>query len=331
MRRAGLLGGLKRQQVRQDKMAHVEQNVPFAIALKLGSVTMFVVMASLIKAGSAEVPGGEAVFFRSFFALLVIVGWLVAKGDFPGGIATTDKFGHAARGIIGTFAMLCMFTALGMLPLPEVTAIGYAKPLMVVIFAALMLGERVRIYRLGAVGLGLLGVLVILWPRLSSLGSGATDGQVIGALLVLTGASSAALAQVYIRRMVGTESVSAIVFWFSLTSSVLSALTLPFGWIVPSPLVAFYLISAGVIGGIAQIMLTMAYRYAEAAIIAPFDYASMLVAVAIGFFIFAEVPGQPVVIGAALVIGAGLIIILRERQLGLERRKQRQAASHKGL
>ena len=158
-----------------------------------------------------------------------------------------------------------------------------------------------------------------------------TDAQVIGALLVLVGASAAALAQVFIRRMVGTESVSAIVFWFSLTSSVLSLMTAPFGWVIPSPMVALYLILAGIIGGFAQILLTLAYRYAEAAILAPFDYVSMVIAVAIGFFIFAEVPGKPVFAGAALVIAAGLVIILRERQLGLERRKQRQAASHKGL
>ena len=312
-------------------MPHASQNVPVAIAMKLASVTLFVVMASLVKAGSVEVPSGQAVFFRSFFALMVIVGWLMAKGEFWDGIATQDKASHAWRGGVGTFAMLCMFGALGLLPLPEVTAIGYVKPIMVVVFAALMLGERIRIYRLGAVGLGLIGVLIILWPRLSMVGTATTDVQFVGALLVLVGASSAALAQVFIRRMVETESVSAIVFWFSLTSSVLSLMTFPFGWAIPSPLVAFYLILAGVIGGFAQILLTLAYRYAEAAILAPFDYASMVVAVVIGFFIFAEVPGKPVFAGAALVIIAGLIIIMRERQLGLERRKQRQAASHKGL
>ncbi len=312
-------------------MPHASQNVPVAIAMKLASVTMFVVMASLVKAGSVEVPSGQAVFFRSFFALMVIVGWLIAKGEFWDGIATQDKAGHAWRGGVGTFAMLCMFGALGLLPLPEVTAIGYVKPIMVVVFAALILGERVRMYRLGAVGLGLIGVLIILWPRLSMVGSATTNVQVIGALLVLVGASSAALAQVFIRRMVETESVSAIVFWFSLTSSVLSLMTFPFGWAIPSPLVAFYLILAGVIGGFAQILLTLAYRYAEAAILAPFDYASMVVAVIIGIFIFAEVPGKSVFAGAALVIIAGLVIIVRERQLGLERRKQRQAASHKGL
>ena len=231
-------------------MPYVEQNVPLAVGLKLGSVTLFVVMAALIKAGSDEVPPGEAVFFRAFFSLLVIVAWLVLRGNFWGGIATHDKAGHAWRGGVGTFAMLCMFTALGLLPLPEVTAIGYAKPLMVVVFAALILGERVRIYRLGAVGLGLVGVLIILWPRLSALGAGTTDGQVLGSMLVLVGASSAALAQVFIRRMVGTESVSAIVFWFSLTSSVLALLTLPWGWVMPSPLVALYLVLAGVIGAL---------------------------------------------------------------------------------
>lgn len=306
-------------------------NITRAIALKLMSVTCFVVMASLIKATSEAVPPGQAVFFRSFFALIVIIGWLVARGSLRTGLRTANPMSHVWRGIVGTVAMGLMFTGLGLLPLPEVTAIGYAAPLMVVILAAMFLGEQVRFFRLSAVALGLLGVLIVLSPRLTSLDGGASDRELLGAVVVLTGAACAALAQVFVRKMVEYEETSAIVFWFSVTSSGLALLTLPFGWQIPSLEVAGLLILAGLLGGIGQIGLTAAYRYADAGVVAPFDYFSMLLALLIGYFVFGEVPTLTVLGGAALVIAAGILIILRERQLGLERALQKKATQQKGL
>ena len=190
-----------------------------AIALKLLSVTAFVVMASLIKATSDAVPPGQAVFFRSFFAMVVIIGWLVARGNLRTGLKVADPMSHVWRGLVGTTAMGLMFAGLGLLPLPEVTAIGYAAPLLVVILAAMFLGEQVRFFRLSAVAIGLLGVLIVLSPRLTSLEGGASDREMLGAVVVLGGAAGAALAQVFVRKMVETEETSAIVFWFSITST----------------------------------------------------------------------------------------------------------------
>ncbi len=216
------------------------------------------------------------------------------------------------------------FAGLGLLPLPEVTAIGYAAPLFVVIFAAMFLGEKVRLFRLTAVALGLAGVIVILSPRLS-VGADLTTGETLGAVLVLGGAFFAALAQVYIRKLTATEETAAIVFWFSVTASVLSLLTLPWGWVWPSAGTLAMLLLAGLIGGVGQICLTTSYRLAEASLIAPFDYVSMLLAIAIGYFIFREVPTATVLAGAAMIIAAGVLIIWRERQLGLERAQQKKA------
>ena len=137
------------------------------IALKLGAITLFSAMAALVKAGVAQVPTGEAVFFRSFFAMPVIVVWLAMRGDLSTGFRTRHPMGHLWRGLIGVSAMGCGFGALGLLPLPEVTALGYAAPLLTVIFAAILLGERIRLFRITAVVLGLVGVCVVLWPRLT--------------------------------------------------------------------------------------------------------------------------------------------------------------------
>lgn len=301
------------------------------IAYKICSVLVFIVMSALVKVTSERVPGGEAVFFRSFFAIPVIVIWLAVTGDLRTGFYTRNPFGHVWRGFAGTMAMGLGFAGLAYLPFPEVTAIGYAAPLLTVIFAAMFLGENVRLFRIATVILGLIGVLIVISPRLTVLQDGAGNpAEAFGAALVLGGAVFAALAQVFVRKLVMVERTAAIVFWFSVTSTLLSLFTLPFGWVWPTPFELSLLICTGLLGGIGQILLTSSYREADASLVAPFDYASMIFALAIGWFVFSEVPSATMLGGAALIILAGILIIWRERRLGLERARQRKAMTPQG-
>ena len=295
------------------------------ISFKLASVLVFIVMSAMIKTTADHVPAGQAVFFRSFFALPVIVVWLLWTREFPAGLKTANPMGHVWRGFAGTCAMGLGFAGLGYLPLPEVTAIGYAAPLLTVIFAAMFLNEEVRLFRIGAVALGLTGGLIVLAPRLTVTGEGAGPAEAFGATRVLGGAVFAALAQVFVRKLVAGERTATIVFYFSLTSTLLSFVTLPFGWVVPSPTETATLVAAGLLGGLGQILLTSSYRFADASVVAPFDYASMIFALAFGWFFFDELPTLTMLAGAALVVTAGLLIIWRERRLGLERARQRKA------
>ena len=301
------------------------------IALKLASVIVFIVMASMIKATADHVPAGQTVFFRSFFAIPVIFVWLAVRRELPGGLKTVNPFGHFWRGLMGTLAMGLGFAGLGYLPLPEVTAIGYAAPILTVVFAAMFLGEEVRFFRISAVAMGLVGVLIVVYPRLPLI-SGDTAGylEAFGAMVVLGGAVFASLAQVFVRRLVNTEPTAAIVFYFSLTATALSLITLPFGWVWPTPGETVILVLAGLLGGVGQILLTSSYREADASLVAPFDYASMIFALGIGYFVFAEVPTWPMLGGAALIVSAGILIIWRERKLGLERARQRKAMTPQG-
>lgn len=301
------------------------------ILLKICSVLVFVTMSILIKSQSDRFPPGEAAFFRSLFAIPVIVGWLAARGDLRTGLHTTMPLGHFWRGFVGTMGMGCGFAGLGLLPLPEVTALGYAAPLLTVVFAAMFLGEQVRAFRLGAVAMGLVGVLIVLSPRLTAFGEGALGArETLGAVVVLCGAGFASLAQVFVRKLVQTERTAAIVFYFSLTSTILSLLTLPFGWAMPHGLEWPVLVLTGVSGGLGQILLTAAYREADASVVAPFEYVSMLFALTAGYFLFHEVPTVPMLAGASLIVSAGIIIILREHYLGLERDRQRKAMTPQG-
>ena len=99
---------------------------------------------------------------------------------------------------------------------------------------------------------------------------------------------------------------------------------------MPTPSLAVLLILAGLLGGLGQIFLTSSYRFAEASVVAPFDYASILGALIIGYFIFDEVPGTAMMLGVSLVICAGILIIWRERQLGLQRGHARRGMTLQG-
>ena len=307
------------------------QSPSVGIMLKLASVAVFMAMATLIKIVSHEVPPGEVVFFRSAFATPVILIWLAGTGTLRTGLVTRNYLGHVWRGLAGTAAMGFGFAGLGLLPLPEVTAIGYAAPLLTVVFAAMFLGEQVRAFRIMAVALGMTGVLIILSPRLQAISSnGVGASEALGAMVVLVGAVFAALAQVFVRRLVSEESTTAIVFYFSINAAILSLVTLPFGWHWPVPSTLALLILAGLLGGVGQVLLTSAYRHADASVVAPFEYGSMVLSLAIGYIGFGETPNRVVLGGASLVVLAGIVIIWRERQLGLERARQRQSMSPQG-
>lgn len=311
--------------------APTTQNKPgTAIALKLMAVFLFMVMAAMIKVATQSVPAGQAVFFRSLFAMPIIVAWIWNTGEMREALTPKNLTGHIWRGLFGTTAMALTFGGLALLPLPEVTAIGYATPMFTVILAAIMLGEKVRLFRISAVALGLVGVMIVIWPRLSIDPGAAGAAGTTGALMVLGASILRALVQIHIRTLVKTEHTAAIVFYFSLTATVLSLFSLPFGWIIPSRLDLILLIGAGLIGGIAQILVTSSFRFGAASMLAPFDYASLIFAALIGYVIFSELPTSATVIGASLVVLGGVIIIWRERQLGGGRNRARSVTDPKG-
>ncbi|MER2535542.1 MAG: DMT family transporter [Rhizobiaceae bacterium] len=302
-----------------------DQNALMGIALKIGAVVLFVGMASLIKA-SGQVPAGQIVFYRSFFALfpiIVVLGW---RGELRDCVYTRRPMGHVSRSLLGVVSMGLGFYALTRLPLPEATALNYAQPLMVVILSALFFGERVRFHRWSAVLAGLLGVAIISWPKLTLFGSGhaMSSDEFAGVLAALSGACISGLVTIILRNLVATERTSTIVVWLSVTCSLAALLTLPFGWADLSATQMALLVGGGILGGIAQLLMTESYRYAAPSTVAPFDYISVLLAIVVGYFAFGDVPTIHVLVGGTIVIVAGVFIIWRERRLGIERAKVNQ-------
>jgi len=289
--------------------------VIIGIWLKIISVILFVTMTGILKA-VPHVPVGEMVFFRSLIGLVPIFLFYQWRGELKDAFYTQNLRGHFWRGLTGILSMACIFYSVILLPLPEAIAIGYATPLILVILCAILLKENVRFYRWSAVIAGLIGVLIIIWPRLtvfSVTNLNAATG--IGALVALLGAILSAFAHFLMRKLVFTEKTATIVIYFMLTASLLSLVSLPFGWIIPDLPTFLLLCSAGFLGGAAQIFLTATYRYAEPSTVAPFEYVSMIIGLVAGYFIFEEIPTMLMLLGAAIVMASGIFIIYRENQL----------------
>jgi drug/metabolite transporter (DMT)-like permease len=209
-------------------------------------------------------------------------------------------------------------------PLADATTISFASPLITVALAAVVLKERVRIYRWSAVLIGFAGVIVMLIPpfRYWHLWRGrrcSGSGRLVVCDYV---AVCNAGTVIQTRRLTQSETTSSIGFYFSLVCAIAGALTLPFGWYSPTARELTALMALGILGGLVHIFLTESYRYAAASVVAPFDYTSMLWALLLGYWLFGELPDTLVYVGGTIVAAAGLFVIWRERQLGLQRARE---------
>lgn len=279
-----------------------------AIGYKVLSAAVLAVMFALIKKLGSEYPVGQIVFVRSLFALLPVL-WLVRRLGGCRLLRTERPGAHLRRSVAGLSSLFFSFTAVGMLPLATATALGYAAPLFITLFAIPLLGESIRLHRLIAVILGFGGVLLMTHP----------DGRSIspGVLIALAGAVATAFALISIRQMRDTETSMAIVFYFSLSGTVVGAATLPFSAVWPTLTDLPILVAIGVLGGAAQLLLTKAYQMAPASVVAPFEYATFLFAFLLGLLVWHEMPVPIELAGIAIVIASNLCIAMYEQLAGV--------------
>ena len=293
-----------------------------AIVYKLISALLFAAMSALVRQLSESTPVGQIVFFRAAFAIPPVLLIYALRGEFMSAVITNRPFGQLGRGTLSVGGMFGNFAALGRLPLAEATAIQFVSPLITVALAAIFLKERVRIFRWSAVAVGFLGVMVMLIPNFDAgryTAAGAAGAALAGSLFAILSAFCNAGTVIQTRRLTQSETTSSIVFYFSLICALAGVVTLPFAWHSPTGAELTGLIATGVLGGIAHIFLTESYRHATASVIAPFDYSAMLWALLLGYWVFGELPSALVYVGGAIVAGAGLFVIWRERQLGVAR------------
>lgn len=262
-------------------------------------------MSALVKlAAERGAPTFEIIFFRNLFAFIPIAGFIVAtRGSAV--LRTSRPLGHLTRASIGVAGMFCGFAALGLLPLSEFTALTFAAPLFITALSGPALGEKVGPHRWAAVALGFLGVLIMVRPDPHQIVN-------VGALLALGQALGTAGAMLAIRQLGTTEPGPTIVFYFTLAATLFGALGLPFVWVTPSRELLVILVLTGLTGGVGQLLLTQAFRIAPAAVIAPFDYTTLIWTGLIGHLIWNETPRWNAAIGAVVVAASGLYILWRE-------------------
>lgn len=294
-------------------------NAKLGMLLKIMSALCATLMLACVKGLNGAIPTGEVIFFRSFVALFPLLLWLKLQGNVIKSIKTRNIFGHFIRGFSGTGGMYFNYLALVYISLADATAISYAAPLFTVLMAALLLKENVRFSRWLAVVVGFSGIVIMLSSNLT-LGhalraSGlALDGAALGAVFALLAAVCSATSNVQIRFLNGIETPGAIVFYFSLMTTLIGLSTALFGWARPTGWQWALLIGCGFFGGVAQILVTLSLRYADASLLAPFDYTTLVWSMVIGYLFLDSLPGHATLAGAAIVALAGIFTIWCDRR-----------------
>lgn len=267
------------------------------------AIFCFGVMDSMIKWLSGGYATWQIIFFRALFALIPIAVVLM-RGAGLRGLRTDRIASHILRACVGIVAIYCFFRSFAAMPLADVYAISFAAPLIITALSVPLLREPVGWRRWAAVLVGFVGVLIMLRP-----GTGVVGGP---ALLCLLGTVFYALTMIFVRVLSRTETNAAIVFYYMATLTIVSGLAMLPDWRTPGALDMAVLAGTGIIGGVAQLALTQAFRLAPPSLLAPFEYTGMIWAVVFGFAFFGEVPDAAIGVGVAIVIASGLYIIHRE-------------------
>ena len=269
-----------------------------------GSIACFSIMNAFVKLSAVDYSIPQMIFFRNFFAFFPIAFIVWRMGGLK--LLRTERVGaHAWRGIVGVLGMCFFFMSFALLPLADATAIHFASPLILTALSVPMLGERVGKHRWTAIIVGLCAVVFMIRPE---------GGNMAGSLIAFGAAFLGALAMIFVRRLGRTEHTLAIVFYFTLFGTILGGIGMMFMWQPLKAETMHYLILTGLLGGLAQIMLTYAYSKAPAAYVASFSYLSMIFAVGLDVLVWAKWPDWHISVGSLVIMASGLYIVYREAQ-----------------
>lgn len=284
----------------------------------VSGVALASVCDAIMKWLSAGYPIGEILFVRGCFFAIPILLLLRRDGGFPV-LRLRGKGAQAVRALFTVISIFMFMEGLRLMALADAMAVVLTQPLFVTSLAPLLLGERVGWRRWLAVAIGFAGVIVMIRPT----------GETIAwaALWPLGAAFLAALRDLVTRRNTLVDSSVATLFYSTLATTLTGLATLPLGWV---PIQAFdvaLIAISGLLLGFAHYLLIETFRWAEAAIVAPFLYMFLVWAVIIGYVVWGDVPDAWVLSGSALVIGSGLYIFRREVQLRALKRAAQEAGT----
>ncbi len=266
----------------------------------LGEV-FFTTMGMIIKTLGENIPSYQLVFYRNIFAVIVLAPFLFRQRLTH--VKTKHIGMHLIRSISGLMAMYCFFYALANIELANAMLLKLTGPIFIPIIAIVWIGEHVSMKTVLGIAIGFAGVIVFLNPT----------GEIqLAAVVGLIGGALAALAKVAIRKMSDTEPTARIVFYFALFGALFSSIpAFSSGIYIPSTNEWALLLLLGIVGTCGQFFLTKAYQIAPASQVGPFTYSSLLWASLAGWYFWSEFPTIQTLIGAALIIIAGIILIYK--------------------
>ena len=272
----------------------------------VGSVICFSIMDICVK-WLDYYPVGQVLFFRFFIGFIPIF-FIIPKNKLLNFYKTSRPGLHAFRAIAGALAIIALFVGLRELPLADVVSLTFGGPIFVTVGSIFFLSERVGIKRWSAVFLGFIGMLLIVQPAFIDL-----NYYYITPIIFCVFFACVAIS---VRSLSKTEANYTIAFYFTLLCTILGLCSLFFvEWKFPSLTDFLIFFIMGMCGSIANLLLTQSYRLAEASLVTPIKYLSLVFAIIFGFLIWSEIPKILTIVGSLLVIASSLIIFIRESQL----------------
>lgn len=279
-------------------------NIKGGIAAIVLSTVLFSFLWCLVKNMSERYSVYEVTFFRNVCALVPMFGMVEARRQWRQ--LRVEKISrHVWRAVIGVSSMVLGFLSYHLMPLANAVAISFMAPLLITALSVPLLGERVGVFRWSAVIIGFGGVLIVVQPG--------GEPVSLGVLVAVGAAITNALAMITIRQLNRSDAPFTIVFYFTLFSTLFTAVPLPFLWTTPTGWEDWGLmILMGLAGGAGQYYMTKAFSLAPVSVISPFTYASLLWSILFGWFFWSDIPKLHVFIGSVIVIASGIFIIYRE-------------------
>ncbi|CAA7613166.1 DMT family permease [Candidatus Terasakiella magnetica] len=273
----------------------------------LAATTLFAGMDAVVKLLMVDYSLAQVLVFRALFGLLPLVPLLHRAG--MGVLFSGKPWFHLIRSLLGLAAVGCFFLSFRTLPLANVTAIGFAAPLLVALFSVVILKEKVEPLGWLILVVGFVTIVGMVGP------GGWEDGDwAEGSAAALTGTVLYAGVIVLMRGMGQNESPIATVFWFSMTTTVVMGSTLPWVWHSPGWGDLALFAAAGLLGGTGQLLMAQALRLAPASVVVPFDYFHIVVSASLGWAIFSDIPTLRTAVGAGVLIVCGLALLHRQRR-----------------
>ena len=291
---------------------HAPRRSPLAAAgWMLAAVASFSLMDAGMKLLSAHYPPLQVTLLRGAASLPFVLVWVLASAGVRSIVPV--RWGlHLLRGVLGMVMIGCFVYALKRMPLSTAYTLYFVAPLLVAALSVPLLGEKVGPRRWTAIGIGLLGVVVVLRPGVDGLVS-------LPGLMVLLAATAYAIAAVTVSLLTRTDTPQSMVVWFLAIMAVGAGLAAIPGWVPLRWEHAALILGMGLAGAFGQIALTSAFMRGDASMIAPLEYTGLVWVIAWDWLLWQTLPDTATWTGAAIIVASGLYLLRRERTVGATR------------